>query len=117
MTELKKKIRRFDIRLSQDDKKKLEKRAKESGITESAYIRKLINNEPVRTREDFQLIKSLVSEMNAIGNNINQIAHKFNAGIFSEYDRKLLLSLMSTLVKNTEQIINGKEKKGRDNDI
>ena len=107
----------FLLRLTDTDKTKLFKNAKKSGLTASAYLRKLINNEPVRTREDFQLIKSLVNEMNAIGNNINQIAHKFNAGIFSEYDRKLLLSLMSTLVKNTEQIINGKEKKGRDNDI
>lgn len=112
---LSKKERHFDIRLSQADKAELEKKAKNTGLTESAYIRALINNEYPISREDYQNIKNLVNEINSIGNNINQIAKKFNMGMFSEYDKKHLIDLMNTLVKNTEEIINQKNEymKGR----
>lgn len=102
------------LRLTEKDKNRLFESSKRAGMTASSYIRSLINNEQPYLREDYQNIKNLVNEMNAIGNNINQIAKKFNMGMFSEYDKKHLIDLMSTLVKNTEKIIN--QKNGKKNE-
>lgn len=97
---------RFELRLSGKEKEKLLADAKKTGMSASSYIRALINRERPDTSEDYEQIQKLIKEINAIGNNINQIARKFNSGIFNEYEKRSLFSMMSTLIKNTEQIIN-----------
>lgn len=105
------KNRHFDIRLSEEDKQTLEKHAKEAGLTESAYLRALINNESPQSREDYLLIKHLVTEINKIGVNINQIATHVNSGFYSEGEKRKLFALMNTIVKNTGDIIRSEKEK------
>ena len=62
------------IRLDEDERAALEKGLQASGLPLSAYLRKLILGES---------IQAAPSEVHQIGNNINQLARKANAGFAS----------------------------------
>ena len=103
----------FYFRATKKDLDKLRVDAEKTGISESAYLRELINNHTPQSREDLQQIKQLVYEINKIGENINQITKHVNSGFYSEHEKRKLFALMNTLVKHTEKIIiNEKEESG-----
>ncbi len=56
------------------------KKAKQCGLTKSAFLRQIILNKPVKARPP-EAIHDLYVEVNRIGTNINQIARSCNAGI------------------------------------
>lgn len=99
----------FYFRAKKKDLEKLHRDAEKAGISESAYLRGLINNHTPQSREDFLLIRELVTEINKIGVNINQIAAHANSGFYSEHEKRKLFALMNTLVRHTGQIIHGVE--------
>jgi hypothetical protein len=66
------------IYLSEREKNHLSKQAQISGLSKSQFIRKLIMGIEIHPRPPDN-IAQLIREINAIGNNINQIAHKANA--------------------------------------
>lgn len=66
------------VRLSQKEKAYLKKQAALSGLKMEPFIRKLIMGAEIRPRPPDEYLK-LIQEINAIGNNINQIAHIANA--------------------------------------
>ena len=66
------------VRLSQKEKEHLKAQAAACALKMEPYIRKLIMGKEVRPRPPDEYIK-LLREINAIGNNINQIAHIANA--------------------------------------
>lgn len=55
-------------------------KAKKCGLSRSAYLRRLIMDQPVKARPP-EAIRDLYVEINRIGVNINQIAHNANAGL------------------------------------
>ena len=66
------------VRLSQKEKEHLKAQATACALKMEPYIRKLIMGKEVRPRPPDEYVK-LLREINAIGNNINQIAHIANA--------------------------------------
>ena len=66
------------VRLSPKEKEHLKAQAAACALKMEPYIRKLIMGKEVRPRPPDEYIK-LLREINAIGNNINQIAHIANA--------------------------------------
>ena len=66
------------VRLSEKEKEHLKSQATACALKMEPYIRKLIMGKEVRPRTPDEYIK-LLREINAIGNNINQIAHIANA--------------------------------------
>lgn len=66
------------IRLSMKEKEKLKSDASACSLKMEPYIRKLIMGKEIRPRPPDEYVK-LLREINAIGNNINQIAHIANA--------------------------------------
>ena len=66
------------VRLSPKEKEHLKAQAEACALKMEPYIRKLIMGKEVRPRPPDEYIK-LLREINAIGNNINQIAHIANA--------------------------------------
>lgn len=59
-------------------RKKLERLSKNSGLTMTAVITKLISECEIHPLKTDELLK-IYNELNHIGNNINQIAHTANA--------------------------------------
>ena len=66
------------VRLSEKEKEHLKSQATACALKMEPYIRKLIMGKEVRPRPPDEYIK-LLREINAIGNNINQIANIANA--------------------------------------
>ena len=66
------------VRLSQKEKEHLKAQAASCALKMEPYIRKLIMGSVIRPRPPDEYVK-LLREINAVGNNINQIAHIANA--------------------------------------
>ena len=66
------------VRLSEKEKEHLKSQATDCALKMEPYIRKLIMGKEVRPRPPDEYVR-LLREINAIGNNINQIAHIANA--------------------------------------
>ena len=66
------------VRLSEKEKEHLKSQATACALKMEPYIRKLIMGKEVRPRPPDEYVR-LLREINAIGNNINQIAHIANA--------------------------------------
>ncbi len=84
-------------RLTRKEAERLKERAHEKGMTESAYIRLLLSGKPTDYPETRILLKELVREVNAIGNNINQITRNYNSKLYRQEDREFLHACMRKL--------------------
>lgn len=69
---------KISVRLTEKEHKRLKENAAACALKMEPYIRKLIAGSEVKARPPNEYI-TLIREVNAIGNNINQIAHKANA--------------------------------------
>ncbi len=81
------------LRLSKEEKERLESSAKRCGLSKTVYLRRLIMGAQIKARPS-QEIKELRTEIHHIGNNINQIARSVNAGIARAEDAKRGLYLL-----------------------
>lgn len=72
------KEKRFEIRLTESEYKQLKEKAEKAGISQAALLRKYINDQPVLDSELRSELRNLDVALSRIGNNINQIAHKWN---------------------------------------
>lgn len=70
--------------------KQLQENADREGVKESQYLRMLITNRPRDYPEIRDEIARLNNEINHIGINVNQIAHRINSEIYQEEDRHRL---------------------------
>ena len=91
------------LRLTQEQKNRLNAHAKRCGLSKTAYLRRLImeiDPQP-KTPQD---IKELRTEIHRIGNNINQIARSVNAGIADAAEAKRGLRLLDEVYELMYQI-------------
>lgn len=75
------------LRLSAEEKERLEHSARTCGLSKTAYLRRLILGKEVKALPS-QEIKALRTEVHKIGVNINQIARSVNAGIAKAEDAR-----------------------------
>ncbi len=71
------------VRLTEDEKNAIAEKAKQAHMSLAEYIVTLSNIKPIFIAED---VKPVIGELKRIGNNINQITAKINAGIFNSYN-------------------------------
>jgi hypothetical protein len=81
------------VRLTKEEREHLKRLADESGLTMSDAVRACLAGREIRQRPPSE-IKDLYTEVNRIGNNINQIARSVNAGIASAEDARQALFLL-----------------------
>lgn len=65
------------VRLTDKEKKQLQRQAENAGLKMEPFIRKLIMGSDIQPRPPDNVVQ-LIREINFIGNNINQIAKKVN---------------------------------------
>ena len=65
------------VRLTDKEKKQLQRQAENAGLKMEPFIRKLIMRADIQPRPPDNFVQ-LIREINFIGNNINQIAKKVN---------------------------------------
>lgn len=85
------------FRLTKQEADRLKKQAQEKGMRESEYIRLLLSQKPNDYPEIRILLKEPINEVNAIGNNINQITRNHNSKLYRTEDRELLCACMKKL--------------------
>jgi hypothetical protein len=71
------------IRLTKPEKERIERNAKRVGRSITDYLVLLSLQTPIHVAED---VKPLLIELKRIGNNLNQITAKINAGAFRSYN-------------------------------
>ena len=81
------------LRLSVEEKERLERSTRACGLSKTAYLRRLILGKEVKALPS-QEIKALRTEVHKIGVNINQIARSVNAGIAKAEDARRGLYLL-----------------------
>ena len=91
------------LRLSAEEKERLERDARSCGLSKTAYLRRLILGREVKARPS-QEIRALRTEIHHIGNNINQIARSVNAGIARAEDAKRGLYLLDQVYELMYQV-------------
>ena len=93
----------YTVRLSEQEQKTLLKKAGECGMKPSQYIRKLITEGGMVDVSLPEQRRDLINQIARIGNNVNQIAHRANAGKWiSEWSVKRVeenLKEIQTLMK------------------
>ena len=85
------------FRMTQKEADRLRADAEGRGLKESEYIRLLLSQKPNDYPEIRILLRELINEVNAIGNNINQITRSYNSKLYREEDRELLTAYMKKL--------------------
>lgn len=85
------------LRLTPEEAGLLSEKAKGAGLCEAGYLRLLITQKPCDYPEIRILLKKLVHEVNAVGNNINQITRNYNSKLYRLEDRELLIAYMKKL--------------------
>ena len=88
---------RKTLRLKPSEAKELSEKAGAAGMCEADYLRLLITQKPNDYPEIRILLKELIGEVNAIGNNINQITRNHNSKLYRTEDRELLSAYMKKL--------------------
>ena len=91
------------LRLSREERARLENSARRCGLSKTAYLRRLIEGTPVKARPA-QEIRALRTEIHHIGNNINQIARSVNAGIARPEDARRGLYLLDKVYELMYQV-------------
>ena len=84
------------LRLSEAQAQKLRQDAKACGLSKTAYLRRLIEGAELKTRPS-QELRQLRTEIHHIGNNVNQLARKFNAGFGNKEDAQQVRYLMEQI--------------------
>lgn len=85
------------LRLTPVEAARLSEAAGAAGLCEAEYLRLLITHQPCSYPEIRILLKKLINEVNAIGNNINQITRNYNSKLYRIEDRELLTAYMKKL--------------------
>ena len=81
------------IWFSRDEAQELQKKAKKACLSEGALIRLLIRGYEPREKPDDRFYDTM-RQLSAIGNNINQIARKANAGFASREETTRALRML-----------------------
>ena len=93
---MRKRNHQINVRLNDEELRKLEKKVQKSGLTREAYIRKVLNGSKVYPTPPVQFY-DLIREVRRIGNNINQLTRISNAG--EKFDAMLLNNAIAELDK------------------
>jgi hypothetical protein len=93
------------FRLTQAEAEELSRRAAEAGMKESEYLRLCLKSRPNDFPEIRKLLRELINEVNHVGNNVNQIARKTNAGEGGPGDRARLLAYMMRLSTGMSRVV------------
>ena len=93
------------LRMTPEEAEILASKAKDSGITESAYLRLLIRQKPNDYPEIRKLLRELINEVNRVGININQITFSHNAKLYAEADKQNLIAYMRKLNLQVAEVV------------
>ena len=96
-------VRVVPVRLSEGQYERLKRICDRTGLTASEVVRSALEGVHLKERPHSDIGK-LYTEINHIGNNINQIARKINAGLGTKSDVQEVLFLLRKVYEKMEVI-------------
>lgn len=94
----------FHVFLTEAEFAKLEKMAKETGMKKAQLLRAYISGNQIRAKPPEAYLK-LIREINAIGNNINQIAHVANTQKYVDREQiKHIVNYLDEIMEKVREI-------------
>ena len=93
----------ISFRVTVRERERLDRLAAEAGLTRSDFVRACVSGKEIRQRQGAE-IGQLYTEINRIGNNINQIARSVNAGIADAKDAREALFLLRKVYEKMEAV-------------
>lgn len=95
------------LRITEEQQKHIESQCETYGIKESEFLRRLIDADMgkkinIQTKEEFLAQKQLISEINHIGTNINQIVKNVNMHYYTDYEKKKLFAMTRKIIELLE---------------
>lgn len=102
----------FNFRISEKERKLLERRAQDCGLTMSAYVRQLINGYHPKEAPSMDFYR-MMRELKQIGNNLNQIAYVANnTGLIDEDEYHAMATLVRQKIRQIEKEVLDSERDG-----
>ena len=102
----------FNFRISEKERKLLERRAQDCGLTMSAYVRQIINGYHPKEAPSMDFYR-MMRELKQIGNNLNQIAYVANnTGLIDEDEYHAMATLVRQKIRQIEKEVLDSERDG-----
>ena len=92
------------IRLTEKEHDAIMEKVAKAGMNVTEYLLTSALNTEIHIAED---TKPLVSELKRIGNNLNQITTKINAGVFTSYNFQEVINLQREIYAEVRRIGRG----------
>ena len=93
------------IRLNKKEYRLILENAKEVDLNFSAYARMMLLKQAKMNPEYKRLLSKLITEVNYIGHNINQIVRNNNSGLYKKSDKEKLMELMRLINQKIDLLI------------
>ena len=104
MTENRKRNQTLTVRLTAAEKDAIIQKAEKAGMSLTDYIVASSLLTEIHVAED---TRPLVTELKRIGNNLNQISMKINAGAFTSYNFQEVIEMQRDIYEELYRIIRG----------
>ena len=101
---MRKRYKRVEIHLTEEEHRHLKKQVSYTGLSTESFIRSLIMGLTLYPRPPDEYAE-IRRQLAAIGNNINQIARKANAGFATKEDVRELKFLMRTIEAKMAELV------------
>ena len=101
---MRKRNKTLTIRLTEQEYETILKKARRSGMSITNFLVAATEQTQIYVAED---TKPLVAELKRIGNNLNQITAKINAGIFRSYNFQEVVALQRAIYTEVRRIGRG----------
>ena len=101
---MRKRYKRVEIHLTEEEHRHLKKQVSYTGLSTESFIRSLIMGLTLYPRPPDEYAE-IRRQLAAIGNNINQIARKANAGFATKEDVRELKFLMRTIETKMTELV------------
>ena len=101
---MRKRYKRVEIHLTEEEHRHLKKQVSYTGLSTESFIRSLIMGLTLYPRPPDEYAE-IRRQLAAIGNNINQIARKANAGFATKEDIRELKFLMRTIEAKMAELV------------
>ena len=93
------------LRVDQAEYEIIQKNVKKSKKKFSEYAREMLTEKEVKTPEGKELISKLITEINYIGHNINQIVKNHNSGLYKKSDKERLSEQMRLVYQKLDEVV------------
>ena len=101
---MRKRNKTLTIRLTEKEHDTITKKAFRSGMSMTDFLVTAAQQAQIHVAED---TKPLVTELKRIGNNLNQITAKINAGVFHSYNFQEVIDLQRAIYAEVRRIGRG----------